>query len=582
MKNHPKITPWIAGFLLASLMFAGLILFNMLLYSGSDDAPILRNYMGFEGGEPTTFSTLVHPAMGWLLYGLAKLFPGVAWFSVFQLFFLWFSSAVVVKSLMRCAELHGRSQWLGAFLGALTVVAGAFWISMRVSFTTTAAWLGAAAVVQLSSVDWAQGGRRAVRRGLGLSIALQLCCYFLRQVSVLPPLAFWLLGLLVVWLAYRKQAKRQLSKPLLSGVAVCAALLLLLTGVRLLETRLLAVEDVYAWNDASSNVLDYSDTKKTVPSDEALSEIGWTREEYKMFTYWYFLDGSMTTDSMEQLYESTFQPPVQSAGERLNAAVGLVRNTVNGTPSQAYGALFGLMAAALCLVLAAMRGFTKPLLWIGALAAPVLGMVLLGFLGWEGRLPMRAMLSVTLPMLTLCVWMLTLNLAPVSGMRARSWIGLALCALLLYPAAQGAVHAWAESQKTLDVARREIEINETPVSEDLDLYAAENPDTLFIYDLSLVLDYRLFPKVPEELAGNVMFWGGHTVRTPGWFRMLEKYGVTDMDASIFFRDSVLMASVNPEPWPGFTDYLGSQLGKNVDWEYYDTYGIINFFRFYTD
>lgn len=581
MKRHPKITPWIAGILLTSLMFAGFILFNMLLYSGSDDAPILRYYMGFEGGEPTAFSTLVHPAMGWLLYGLARLFPGAAWFSVFQLFFLWFSSVVVIKSLMRCAALHGRSQWAGAFLGALTVAAGAFWISMRISFTTTAAWLGAAAVAQLASVDWAEGGRRAIRRGLALSIALLLCCYFLRQVSVLPPLMFWLLGLAVVWLSYRKQAKLPLLRPLLSGAAVCAALLLLLTGVRLLETQLLGVEDVYAWNDASGKLLDYSDTNKVTPSDGALDEIGWTREEYAMFTYWYFLDGNMTTDSMGRLYESAFQPAGQTLGERLGGAARLIRDTVTGTPSQAYGILFGLAAAALCLALAAMRGFRNPFVWIGALAAPLLGMILLGFLGWEGRLPMRAMLSVTLPMIAMCAWMLTLNLAPVSGARVRNAVALALCLLLIYPAAQGAVHAWAESQKTLRVAAREIEINETPVSEDLDMYAAENPDTLFIYDLSLVLDYRLFPKVPEELAGNAMFWGGHTVRTPGWFSMLEKYGVTDMDASIFLRDNVLMASVNPEPWPGFTDYLAKSLQTDVDWEYYDSYGVINFFRFYT-
>ena len=581
MKRHPKTAPWITGILFASLMFLGFILFNMLLYSGSDDAPILRYYMGFEGGEPTTFSTLVHPAMGWLLYGLAKLFPGVAWFSVFQLFFLWFSSVVVIKSLMRCTALHGRSQWIGAVLGALTVAAGAFWISMRVSFTTTAAWLGAAAVVQLASIDWAEGGKRAVRRGLALSIALLLCCYFLRQVSVLPPLAFWLLGLAVVWLTYRKQAKRPLLRPLLSGVAVCAVLLLLLTGVRLLETQLLGVQDVYSWGDASSNILDYSDTKTTVPTDDALEEIGWTREEYTMFTYWYFLDDTMTTEAINQLYESTFQPDEQTLGERLDGAYALIRGTVTGTPSQTYGIVFGLLASALCLVLAAMRGFKNPFIWIGALAAPLLGALLLGVLGWQGRLPMRAMLSVTLPMITMCAWMLAINLAPVPGTRIRNAVSLALCLLLIYPAAQGAAHAWNESQKTLQVAEHEIEINETPVSEDLDMYAADDPGTLFIYDLSLVLDYRLFPKIPEELAGNVMFWGGHTVRTPGWYRMLAKYDITDMDASIFLRDNVLFASTGAEPMPSMMEYISSQVQETVDWMYYDSYGMINFFSFYT-
>jgi len=582
MKRLNKATPWIAGILLASLLFAVLLSFNMLLYSGSDDAPILREYMGFEGGEPATFSMLIHPVMGWTLYGLAKLFPGVAWFSIFQLFFLWLSSVVVVKSLTRCAALHGRSQWLGATLGALTIVAGAFWISMRISFTTTAAWLGAAAVAQLSSIDWANGGKRAIRRGMGLSAALLLFCYFLRQVSVLPPLAFWLTGLFIVWLSYRKQARQPLLKPILAGVAVCAALLLVFTGVRFAETKLLDVEDVYAWSDASGNILDYSDTKKTVPTDDALAEIGWPRETYTMFTYWYFMDDVMTTDSMTRLYESTFEPSGQTAGEKLQSAVSLIRTTMRNTPSQAYGVWFALAAAALSLLLAAMRGFRKPFRWLGALAAPVLGALLLGFLGWEGRLPMRAMLSVTLPMMTLSVWMLCLNLEPTEGARVRNLIGLLLCALLIYPAAQGAAHAWDESQKTLLAAENELETNETFISEDLDTYAAENPDTLFIYDLSLMSDYRLFPNVPEELVGNVMFWGGHTARTPGWYGVLAKYGVTELDATIFLRNDVLLASINPEPWPGMTEYVAQAAQADVDWEYYDTYGMIYFYHFYID
>lgn len=580
MKRLNKATPWIVGILLASLLFAVLLSENLLLYSGSDDAPILREYMGFEGGQPATFSMLIHPAMGWTLAGLAKLFPGVAWFSIFQLFFLWFSSVVVVKSLMRCAALHGRSQWLGAALGALTLVAGAFWISMRISFTTTAAWLGAAAVAQLASVDWQNGGRRRVRRGMSLSIALLLCCYFLRQVSVLPPLAFWLTGLCIVWLSYRKQTDQPLLGPILAGVAVCAALLLLLTGARLIETKIMDVQDVYAWSDASGNILDYSDTKKTVPTDEALAAIGWPRETYQMFTYWYFLDDVMTTDSMTRLYEGTFTPAARTVGETLQGAASLVQTTVRGTPSQAYGIWFALTAAALSLILAAMRDFRKPFLWLGALAAPLLGALLLGFLGWEGRLPMRAMLSVTLPMMALSLWMLCMNLEPETGARARNLTALLLCALLVYPAAQGAAHAWDESQKTLLAARRELEINETFISEDLDTYAAENPDTLFIYDLSLVSDYRLFPKMPENLAGNALFWGGHTARTPGWYRMLAKFGVTELNGGILLRDDVVLASVNPEPWPGMTDYIAQTAQADVDWEYYDMYGLIYFFHFH--
>ncbi len=577
MKNRAKAAPWIVGILVATALFGVCLLWNTVQYSGSDDAPILRNYMGFEGGRIETFSMIVHPAMGWLLTGLAKLFPAVAWFSVFQLFFLWFSSVVVVKSFTRCAALHGRSLWVGAAIGTLAVAVGALWISMRISFTTTAAWLGAAAVAQLASVDWAKGGGRAMRRGMALSTALLICCYLLRQVSVLPPLAFWLLGLALAWLSRRDKG---LLKSILAGVAVCAALLLALTGARLLEKRLMHVEETYAWNDASALLLDYSDVDQITPTDEALAAVGWTQAEYRMFCYWYFLDGNMTVENMTALYRSTFANAGQPAGERLQGAVGLIRNAVRGTPSQAYGILFALTAALLCLALAALRGFTGPFVWLGAIAAPLFGALLLLYLGWEGRLPMRAMLSVTLPMLTLCAWQLCRNLEPAPGKGVRNAAALLLCLPLLCPAALGAASAWNESQKALLALRHELSVNETYISEDLDTFAAENPDLLIVYDLTLALDTRLFPRVPEPLAGNALFWGGHAARTPGWQAAFERLGVTQMDASIFLQDNVLLASVNAEPLPELCAYMEAQLSRDVDWQYYDSYGSINFFQFF--
>ena len=116
---------------------------------------------------------------------------------------------------------------------------------------------------------------------------------------------------------------------------------------------------------------------------------------------------------------------------------------------------------------------------------------------------------------------------------------------------------------------------------DLDAYARENPDTLFIYDLSQLGDHRLFPDTPAGISGNAMFWGGYPVRTPSWYRMLAKYGITELNASIFLRDNVLLASTDPEPWPSLMDYIAQATGLPLEWEYYDSTGYVNIFRIYT-
>ncbi|HNW87385.1 MAG TPA: hypothetical protein PKJ47_10645 [Candidatus Limiplasma sp.] len=577
MKHLRKTAPWLLGLLLASLLFALLAGYNTLSYSGTDDSPILRSFMGYEGGEPAHYSMLIHPVMAWLLWGLAKLTPGVAWFSLFQLFFLWFSSVVVIKSFTRGAMLARRPLWLGALLGVLTVGAGALYFSCRVSFTTTAAWMGAAAVAQLASVDWREGTHASIRRGMLLSVALLIGCYFLRQISVLPPLAFWLLGLVIVALTHRVEWKPSRNwKPLAQTVAVCAGCLLVLTGARFVETKALNLDEFYRWQDTSSQLLDYSDMENIVPTDAALEQIGWSREEYTLFTYWYFMDDNINSDTMTQLYHSTFETAGLSTQEHLKQAFATVSGALTQNPAQAWCFGLGLMASALCVLLAALRGFRKVWLWLGAIASSLLAVALLGYLGWEGRLPMRAMVSVTLPMTALSLWLLLQNLAPLPGAKIRNAISLLLCALLLYPGVWSTALAWKGAQPPAPSEDGE----ETPIVEDLDNYALDNPDTLFIYDLSLVCDDRMFPSTVNGVPGNVMFWGGHPARSISWYATLQKYGITTLNASLFTRDNVLMVSTDPEPWPSLMAYIGEETGESVDWEYVDTYGYLNFFRIY--
>ena len=115
---------------------------------------------------------------------------------------------------------------------------------------------------------------------------------------------------------------------------------------------------------------------------------------------------------------------------------------------------------------------------------------------------------------------------------------------------------------------------------DLDQYALDNPDKLFFCDLSLAYDHRLFPDTSNGIPNNVMYWGGYPARSPSWYRMLHNFGITELNASIFLRDDVLIASTDAEPWQCFMGYLQEQLGDDVDWDFYDTYGYLFFFQIF--
>lgn len=346
--------------------------------------------------------------------------------------------------------------------------------------------------------------------------------------------------------------------------------------MRAVETNVLKLDGFHRWQDTSGQLLDYSDLEHITPTDEALAQIGWTRSEYTLFTYWYFMDDSINPETMTQLYDSTFKTAPPALGERVRNVVGTVTSVLRDNPAEAWGYWMGVTAAALSLLFAALTRPRKPWLWLGAIAATLLAAVLLGYLAWEGRLPMRAMVSVTLPMTALCLWLLLASLAPVAGAKVRGLACVALCAALVYPAYESARIAWYNARPEIVADNTEV----TPIEADLDSYALQNPDTLFIYDLSLVCDMRLFPDTAEGIPGNLMFWGGHPARSPSWYTMLAKYGITELNGGIFTRDNVLVASTDPEPWPSLMTYIGESTGTSVDWEYVDSYGYLNFFRIF--
>ena len=90
MRRSRNITPWLWGLLIATLLFGALLLFASYQYIGSDDAPILRSFMGYDGGVPATFNLYLHTAFAWLLYALAMLVMmgrGI-WFKASLLFLL--------------------------------------------------------------------------------------------------------------------------------------------------------------------------------------------------------------------------------------------------------------------------------------------------------------------------------------------------------------------------------------------------------------------------------------------------------------------------------------------------------------
>ena len=585
LARFKKMTPWKIGLLAATLLYALLALYTPLRFFGSDDTPILRSFMGYEGGVPARFNLIIHTGFAWLLYGLTTVFPGIAWYSILQLVLLWFSCVVIIKSMAQIALRGKLPLWAGALSGVMFLLAYASLILARISFTTTNALLGAAAVMQLLSIDFANEKAARIVRGMGLSVFLLLCAYSLRQLSVLPALAFWLLAVaLIFFMHYAKKSDSdkkggalRRARPLLLGVLLCAVSFGVFAGVRLMEIKITGAQPWLSWQQVRSDVFDFTNFVTDTPP-ETLEEIGWSRSEFALIGRWYFLDQNITEEALKTLYAA--QP---AASATLADKVSQIPATLDTffADNPAFWTLCGLLAL-LCLAGTLLQIMGKPSfswLCLGSGLGLGLGAVMLLYLAYNGRLPMRAAVSAIFPTgAFLLAWTLLLY----GQCQKKLPRALLVICLALLIGVSGL--ATVQTAQRLYVAPPEPDEEVvTPIlNPTLDAYALENPDVMIFYDMSLLWDSRLFPDVSEGIPTNLAFWGGWPVRSPSWNYQLSTFDIDaeGFTARDFLRENVVFASGVAEPPNDLLNYIAESSEGEIEWDFYDTDGYLYFFQFY--
>ena len=544
MKKKAAWIPWLTGLLMSAALMAAIFLFGDLRYAMNDDTAILRQYMGFGTGEIPEAHAFLHPLLSTPLRWLGLAAPEVAWFSWMQLALLWLAGAVSVKALMQCFAKRGLSMAAGAGAGAVYLTLFVMTYACHVTFTVTAAVLGAAAVLQLCSIDGERYTNGQIFRSLLLALALTALCGGLRLICVLPVALYC--GLALVPLAARDfgfgRRKKRSWKPLLCGVCVIVLALGAMPVWRAAKMKAAGMEDYLNWQDANGRVLDYYEVSNL--TEEELELAGWTRKEADLLAQWCFLGSELTEESFHRLADALESQSKTSLNTRLQSAWQKVTALPEADPVAGRSALALLAALLLCSLGLAFKREER--LWPGlTLAAGLLAVgAFLMYLGWNGRLPVRAALQAVLPYGALVFGLLPVCLPKKPGRAAKPVLAagtallLALTVCYVVPAVQALAEP-AEDPEALD-----------PFST-LDMMAAEDPECLYFYDESLCADSRMFPGTEYGIPANLLFWGGWTFRSPEYMKCLSRFGISEeeLDTTLFLRDDVYLARgmIMPEP-----------------------------------
>lgn len=558
--------------LYAALMTAGLALFVFLctdvIYANNDDTGILRAFLGYENGVPARFQMFIHGLLAWPLYAISLAFPDLPWFSYLQVALLLLACLVIAKSVMQCFVKHNQPLWAGAVMAALFLCAMGFKCLSLPTFTQTAALLGAAAVAQMLSVEHDRGPGRVVLGMMG-ALGLLLFCYALREMAVLPALAFCGLAFVVILLESYVAPKRG-AKPMLLSAAIVVVALCAMAGTRQLEIAHSGARDYLDLQNENTALLDYYGVHN-VPQ-EAFDAVGWSPATVELAKQWCFLDEDITTDAFRTLTAYMEAHDSRTIGDRLREGVTLLGGVMEGNGTDMRCLALALIVALFAAVAALLAGRPR---YLPALLGALLGAaVLLLYLAVRGRLPLRAILTVLLP----CAAYLFALLPACLPQKSK-----ALCALLC--AVGTAYTAWCLSAVIPDrLIDEEAELELGSAMRDLEEYALSSPDCLFIYDDTLVgSDVRVFPQYPDGVPHNVTLWGGWNMRSPQNRELFESFGIDidHFDPATFLREDVYVASGRVDPPPMLLlNWLREKVNPDIDWQIASEYGSVYLFQFY--
>ena len=556
MRKHRA---WIAGGVMALVLWLVLFAFADVYFGANDDQFLLRTFTGGAPAGASTFHLYIHAMYAFPLSWLNAAFPGVAWVSILEIVLLWLAMTTIAKSMMQIFERKNRFA-LGAVFSACFLLLFESYLCARPTYTIVAASLSAACVLQILSADCENGTDGRIIRSMMYALLLLVLCYGLRQMTSLPAIAF--AGVAFLHRFFTCFWKKRSVKPLLVTLAAVAVVMGGLAAAREIEITARGQRDYLAWQQARISVLDYITLENISP--EGREAIGWSDAQVTLLDNWYTMEEAVSTEAFRYVRENEYNAQTRTSP---GAAILDFRTR---SPLVAFS-LIVLFGVGVCCVLGLMM--QKKGLWtfLALMAAAGGCLVLLAYLALQGRLPYRAVMVPVLPAAALVFGLLPECLPPKKGFTAVFCAILIVCTVLyVIPTAQN--------------VKKRVSPWDYNTHAAMDQIALSNPDTLFIYSNELVNDMRMFPDFSNGIPHNLMFWGGWQRGSPEYISKVEAFGLQSehFTPADWLRPELRYLTLKEEPHPVLVRHLREKLGENLRWEQEKMDIALYSYRFYLE
>ena len=589
---------WLLAFLVCILCI-GVVVITRPVFFYLHDTNMMKTYSGYRTGIPTAEHTYGNMFIGYLMYGLYSLSMAVPWYTILTLGVLFFSIVIICRCIFAVAYKKNLAiRWPLCLFILLFIIA--FYYQVAVILYTVNAAIVCCAAIALIFAAFHENSSRIQTADFVLSCIWILLGSFIRYSSYVASACFWVLALIMCILSKIFIHKRQQKKTEKSAegeratsfdqtnslkigyrrfvVYILTLIMVMVSakGLNLLGGQLRKnafPEGFYELNKYRAKFMDYN----TIPYNEApefFGKIGWSEVFYDLVKKNYFMDSKYNSENLKSIYEYSVQEDATRNDIRaiweLGCDTGVLTN-VGLSLTCAIGAAFVMLL--IILLTRRRRLDILPSFLCGGFAFGGC-LILCVYLCWQGRFPLRAYQTVAFPTLVTMAFSILLMLSfekkTKSGdnvlqnetgkhpviLSITHYILTAVMSLALVMSFVSSMQASYDKAEINRYTRDNMRYGA------MVRYAQSHKENIYIHDITISGDERIYINSSKENAVNLILWGGTNVYTDSYNKQLISLGKEQLlTENLFDEDVYYMTGDGDEYMYTLWEYLTEEYGE---------------------
>lgn len=535
-----------------------------IMFQNNDDKFLLYMIAGYTTGTPnicTVFGGFLWAGFINLFY---KVYAGITWYTIITL------AAIVISIIIICRTMVETNVRQQIIIGFVVFIALFFitlcYFATAIQYTVTAAYVGVAGVCASLLADWTDSKKKRIAYTV-ISSLLVLTSYSIRKQMGLVTMSC--IAIVLFFMLIKKERAYAIK-----AAVVLVAVFAITYISNLAFEKYTGLDQFNKDYSIVQRWIDYPHIDIADDTDGVYESVGWDQELYDAATEWFFLDERVSTENIQVINNASSNESI-TFSERMDRAWAAINNKQMVNVQVAIWCIVLLIANITLIRCKKTKNEILNLLCADALFIFFV-VVAVYFCFLQGRFPLRVYQALVIIYFapSLAIALKLLNTKECNKTSALIAAVMLLSVPACYKGYASGSMLYQAKLATHDADRIEMISQVTNLEE----YAAENKDNLYVYDYELSQPSAPFVNFEKNKPYNILFWGGWTYDSPVYYAQLEANGRDSLKPEDLIDRNVYLCGKQIDQV--IYDYMESVFGE-LDVEVIDNVGDIIVYRYIT-